>query len=450
MSVSSWFKKLLLENGGYETLPTRVQVSIRTHLDRSEQLIGWVQLGIVATFGLLYAVSPKTHMNELWEAPVPIALTLYLFFTLVRLIASYRVSLPDWYLGLSGLVDIALLMSLIWSFHIQYQQPPAFYLKTPTMLYVFIFIALRALRFEPRHVFRTGMAAACGWLLMVFYATFAHTIRPPVTRNYVEYLTSNSVLFGAEFDKVITILMVTAILTYAIIRGRRMMLESITEGIARRDLSDFFSPEVAERITDGEDKLKAGHGDTCMATIVNVDIRGFTKLAVDLSPNDLMKLLGSYQSRILKVIERHGGSVDKFLGDGIMVTFGASRQSAQFAKNAILAIQDSMQAIDDWNMERISYGYEPVAVGFSAATGQIVLGVVGVSTRLEYTVIGDTVNLSAKLEKHNRIEASCALCDMATINLAKEQGWAPKGDLDIRKNCYVAGTSDPMPLCVLN
>ncbi|MHA4875171.1 hypothetical protein, partial [Enterococcus faecium] len=80
-------------------------------------------------------------------APVPLALAIYAAFSLGRLILAYHDALPRWILALSVIADMALLLGLIWSFHRQYGQPPAFYLKSPTLLYVFIFIALRALRF---------------------------------------------------------------------------------------------------------------------------------------------------------------------------------------------------------------------------------------------------------------------------------------------------------------
>lgn len=85
-------------------------------------------------------------------APVPWALGIYFVFTLVRLVLAYRGGVGPAVLYLSIVLDMCLLLGLIWSFHLQYQQPPSFYLKSPTLLYVFIFIALRALWFEARYV----------------------------------------------------------------------------------------------------------------------------------------------------------------------------------------------------------------------------------------------------------------------------------------------------------
>ncbi len=108
-----------------------------------------IQLGIVSAFGVLYFVSPRTDAGAGFSL-VPYVLTVYLALTLIGLVWSWRRRLPDWAEYGSIFFDISLLMLLMWSFHRQYGQPASFYLKAPTFLYLFIFIALRALRFDPK------------------------------------------------------------------------------------------------------------------------------------------------------------------------------------------------------------------------------------------------------------------------------------------------------------
>ena len=105
--------------------------------------------------------------------------------------------LPDWAVYVSIFFDVSLLMVLIWSFHIQYGQPPSFYLKSPTLLYIFIFIGLRALRFRARFVAAAGVMAALGWLVMIGYVVFSNPEDTMITRNYISYMTSNSILLGS-------------------------------------------------------------------------------------------------------------------------------------------------------------------------------------------------------------------------------------------------------------
>ena len=174
--------------------------------------------------------------------PVPWFLGIWLAVTIIRLYLAYRNRMSAPLLYLSIIIDMSLLLGMIWSFHLQYQQPPSFYLKSPTLLYVFIFIALRALRFEARYVITAGVVAAIGWAAMAVYATLASGGMEVVTRDYVYYLTSNSVLKGAELDKVITILTVTAIIAVAITRAHKLLVKAVAEGAAAHDLSRFFSP----------------------------------------------------------------------------------------------------------------------------------------------------------------------------------------------------------------
>ena len=254
-------------------LPARVLAEIARREDAAERLIGWVQLCIVVFFGVLYALAPRAEGGS-GENFVPMTLAAYLAFTVFRLALSYRITLPGWFLVLSMVVDTALLCGLIFSFHIQYAQPAAFYLKAPTMIYFFIFISLRALRFDPRYVLIAGLVSAAGWLLMVAYALTSDMGKMHITRNYVEYLTSNTILIGAEIDKSLTLLGVTAILSFAQYRARKVLLDAIQSHSAASDLSQFFAPEVAERITTSDVIPTAGMSELREAAILFVDVRG--------------------------------------------------------------------------------------------------------------------------------------------------------------------------------
>lgn len=230
-----------------EAVPARIRAAIERQQDDSERLTAWIQLGIVLFFALLYWVAPKTYSGNLMFPPVTFALAGFMAAALLRLIVAHRGRAPGWFVGGLIVVDISLLLLLIWSFHIQYQQPPAFFLKAPTLLNVFIFIALRALRFEALYVILAGCTAAVGWLILASWVVF--TDPGMVTRDYVHYLTANAVLIGAEIDKVIAILVVTAVLSLAILRARRLLVTAIVEAAAAQDLSRFFAPEIAHRIT---------------------------------------------------------------------------------------------------------------------------------------------------------------------------------------------------------
>lgn len=376
--------------------PERGRAGIRAQQDRSEMAIGWIQLAVVLTFGTLYALSPKTFNADATIEPVSWVLALYTGFTLLRLFLACRRRLPAWFLALSVVIDIGLLLALTWSFHFQYEQPPSFVLKAPTLLYVFIFIALRTLRFEAGYVLFAGSVAAAGWLLLMTWVISVDSTDAMITQDYVAYMTSNSVLLEAEFDKVASILVVTGIIALAITRMRQLMVRSVAEGVAAPALSRFFAPEVAREITGADRVPEVGEGVVRDAAILVVDLRGFSAPANRILGRRGDELFTEYQARMIPTIRRHGGSIDKFLGDGILATFGAVVPSDRAAADALTALDEVFREA-------------PLRVGDAVATDRVVFGAVGDADRLEYTVIGEAVNLALKLEKHTKAEGVSAL-----------------------------------------
>ena len=435
--------------GQHRHLPTRVQTAIQRQQDASEIVISVIQLAVVTAFVTLYAISPKTFPPEVEFRPVPWVLGTYFAFTLLRLAIAMRGRLPGWFISLSIVADMALLMLTIWSFHLQYMQPASFYLKAPTLLYVFIFIALRALRYEVLFIVLAGGAATLGWLIMVLYVVIAVPGDTMITRDYVAYLTSNSILLGAEFDKIISIIMVTAILAMAVARARGLLVQSVMETTAVKELSRFFSPEIAHQITDSEIEIAVGQGVEREAAVLNVDLRGFTEFASRVEPDELIAVLSEYQCRMVRAIQRHGGCVDKFLGDGIMATFGAVVRSETFAADALAAVDDVLSEAIEWNSERKAAGMSAMKVSVAVATGRLVFGAVGDASRLEYTVIGTPANLAAKLEKHNKVEETIALTTADTLMLAEEQGYRPASEIELRNGTQIADINVPVDLVVL-
>jgi adenylate cyclase len=179
------------------------------------------------------------------------------------------------------------------------------------------------------------------------------------------------------------------------------------------------------------------------------DLRGFTALSHSLSPEQLIALLAEYQSRLVPVIQRHGGSVDKYLGDGILASFGAVVPSASYAADLCRAIGELAAVAELWRVERERRGVVAPAVGIAGAVGDIVFGTVGDVTRLEYTVIGEVVNLVAKLEKHTKHERVRALTTTSSYVLALEQGYRPVEEAEIRKGHKIEDVADPFDLVVL-
>jgi adenylate cyclase len=315
-------------------------------------------------------------------------------------------------------------------------------------MYAFILIALRTLRFEPRLVVLAGASASIGWLILVGYALFFDP-GTMITHDFCEYMVSYAILVGAEFDKIVSLLMVTLILAIALLRARKLLFRAVADQLAAAELSRFFAPEVAGRIRASDGAIQPGQAELRDAAILMVDLRGFTPLSQQLEPGAVMRLLSEYQSRMVAALARHGGSIDKFMGDGILASFGAVRPSVSFAADALRAFDAVIDAAALWAEERGAAGLPAPAVGAAIATGRVMFGAIGDQTRLEYTVIGDPVNLAAKLEKHTKSERVRALCAAETWRLALAQGYRPGRPPDARAQRRVAGVDQPLDLVVL-
>lgn len=441
----------LFDGGGAVELPERVHEAIRRQQERSEILIGWIQLGIVIVVSGVYE---GTSMAEgLVQADYSLereVLTLYGAICIVRLVLAHMRLLRPWMLYLSVIADVALLMALIYSFHYKYAQPAAFYLKVPTLLYVFLFIALRALRFEARFVLFAGVTSALGWAWLTYYVTTGLGGPPNRTHNFVEYMTSNALLLGAEIDKIIAILLTTAVLALAISRARHLLVRAVSEGAAARDLSRFFDPGVAARIRGAAISIKAGEGELRDVAILTVDLRGFTRLSTELAPDEVMRVLQDYQGRVCPLIVEFGGSIDKFLGDGILASFGAVSASPTAAADALRAADAVNAAAAAWAAERRAAGLPPLEIGLAVSSGRVVFGAVGDGERLEFTVIGDAVNFAAKLEKHNKEERTRAITDAATYVLAERQGYRAGRPHERRPGRRVGGVAELVDIVVLS
>ena len=401
----------MLGEGPKGTPPERVRWLIIEQQVRSEILIGWVGFALVLFFLVLYTVSPKTSAGTRF-VPVPWVLGAFLAVSGLRLVLAYRRWLNPPLLIVGVCLDIALLLGLIWSFHLQYQQPAPFYLKVPTLLYVFIFIALRALRFEPMYVIAAGLSAAVGWLAMLVYA--ASSGEMVVTRDYVRYLTSNSVLIGAEIDKVIAILMVTGVLALALARSRRILYRAVLDSVLAKDLSRFVAPEVAERISTSERGLQPGEGEVREATVLFTDIEAFSTFAEKVSPERLVALLNEYFEAISgrgRAPRRRDHAVPgRCHADHLQHGARRSRPRGQGGAHR--------GEIQELTRERLFGDAVRMRTRCGINTGRIVAGAVGSAERLLYTVHGDEVNIAARLEQLNKEYGTYVLASESAVRAA--------------------------------
>jgi class 3 adenylate cyclase len=162
----------------------------------------------------------------------------------------------------------------------------------------------------------------------------------------------------------------------------------------RSVLDKVVSKDVAAEIL--RSKIHLG-GEERKVTTFFGDIRGFTRMSENMTPQETVQLLNDCMTRITYIIEEQGGVIDKFVGDEIMALFGAPTFREEDAKNAVSAAVLVIQAVNKWNEERVKEGLHRVEMGFGINTGIVLAGNMGAEDRLNYTVLGSEVNLAARL-----------------------------------------------------
>jgi adenylate cyclase len=165
---------------------------------------------------------------------------------------------------------------------------------------------------------------------------------------------------------------------------------------ARNNLSRYFSPNIVELLASQDEPLGAVRRET--VAVLFADIVGFTRMAEAMPPEEAMAMLREFHSRMTAQIFACGGTVDKYIGDGIFAVFGVPTASARDATNALACAEKMLGALERWNDEREESGVARLAIGIGLNYGPAVLGDIGSGHSMSFTVVGDTVNTAARLQ----------------------------------------------------
>ncbi|WP_299704728.1 adenylate/guanylate cyclase domain-containing protein [uncultured Tateyamaria sp.] len=263
----------------------------------------------------------------------------------------------------------------------------------PTIWLIPVVLACGALRFNP---------ALLACMSLVLVAGFAAILTIPFLATEAEARAGLIFLFGwpPNFVRIVMISLAAMVLVFASMRIRALLRRSIDEAEARGQLTRFLPSELNDQLSArGIEAMREGHQQRM--AILFVDIRGFTSMAENMSAPDLSAFLGRYRARISKSADATGGIVDKFVGDGAMVVFDDSHSDA--ATCAVAFANDLLEHIND------------VRLGIGIHLGEVFVGVVGDEGRLEYTVLGDAVNVAARLETATKTQGVTLLISDAVM-----------------------------------
>ncbi len=217
--------------------------------------------------------------------------------------------------------------------------------------------------------------------------------------------------------------------------------------MARLKLLGRYVPSAAlERIAAEDVDAALGPGGRLVeVTLLASDLRGYTAMSEALRPDEVVRQLNEYHAAMLEVIRRHGGELDKFIGDGALVVFGLGQSGGDAgASVAVACAREMLVALEQLNLHRAQRGLAPLQMGIAVHTGTVVAGNIGAGRRVEFTVIGDAVNTVSRLEGQTKELSTPLLVSAATVaRLASRDGLTERPPLRLR------GRTEPLPVFAL-
>jgi adenylate cyclase len=181
---------------------------------------------------------------------------------------------------------------------------------------------------------------------------------------------------------------------------REMDRQRMAAERARNNLSRYFSPNIVELLAAQDEPLGPGRRET--VAVLFADIVAFTRMAEDMAPENVLALLREFHTRMTAEIFASGGTVDQYMGDGMIAVFGATEASPNDAASALNCAEMMLEALERWNREREGKGDARIDIGIGVNYGPVVLGDVGSEHSMSFTAIGDTVNTAARLQTLTR------------------------------------------------
>jgi adenylate cyclase len=282
-------------------------------------------------------------------------------------------------------------------------------------IYFFVLLAGATLAYSWRTVIAVGTWTSALWIVGMIWVWWQPDRNPALTARVAaaagddhrlfDLISPNSIVLTARIQEIVVFMIVAVTLAIAVRRSNDLVIRHAAVERERGNLARYFSPNVVEELSKNDEPLKQVRSQN--VAVLFVDIVGFTAFAAVRTPEEVIRTLREFHALMEQEVFRHSGTLDKYLGDGLMTTFGTPFAGKDDAGNALRCAQAMMAAADRWNGERNAAGQPPIHVSFGLHYGPVVLGDIGL-TCLEFAVIGSTVNAASRLEGLTRA-LGCAL-----------------------------------------
>jgi adenylate cyclase len=307
--------------------------------------------------------------------------------------------------------------------------PPPMLLRGEGFLYFFVLLGLVALSYSPGLVLWFGAVGSIGRAGVITAIALDPRARvdtdlffaPMSTEERLAaYLDPWFVDLTSQAHDILLLLIVSATLAVVVDRSRRLVFRQATVERERANLARYFSPTMIDELAESDVPLDATRRQD--VAVLFADIVGFTAMASQRTPEEVIALLRDFQGRMEGCAFAHRGTVDKYIGDAVMVTFGTPHPAADDARRAFECARAMLAAVADWNRQRLAANEKPIRVGIGVHYGPAVLGDIGSKRRLEFAVVGDTINVASRIEGLTRSLGVDLLISDEVLSHARKAG----------------------------
>ncbi len=319
-----------------------------------------------------------------------------------------------------------------------------------------MFLAVATLAYSWRTLIAFGAWTAGLWLIALTLVAIFGTEIPELSEKaavaFSEYerilaaVDPNDPRVPDRIQEIVILLIVAGILVVNGRRNNKLIFRQADAARERANLARHFPPNIVDQMAERDQPLGAVRSQNVAAMFV--DIVGFTRMAEQQTPEEVVALLRQFHARLEAAVFNHQGTLDKFLGDGLMATFGTPEPGPHDANNALRCGHAMLADISKWNLERKEAGAKPIHVSIGIHYGSVVLGDIGSERRLEYAVLGDTVNVASRLEALTRnLGVSMVVSDELVIAVRHGTGAdveAALADLDNSGQQHLRGRDEPI------
>ncbi len=288
--------------------------------------------------------------------------------------------------------------------------PVAMQYRFDNFLYFFVLLAAATLAYSWRTLIAfsiwTTVLWTSGLLIIWLFGRQIPELSDKIKIATEEYpqldlvLDPNSLLFSLRLQEVVVFIIVAGILALNGWRNSQLLVKQADIARERANLARHFPPNIVDQMADQDQPL--GQIRSQKIAVMFADIVGFTQLAENSDPEEIVALLREFHQRIEKAVFDNNGTLDKFLGDGVMATFGTPTTSPKDAENAVNCAHEMLASINDWNKSRETVNNAPIKLSIGIHYGDVILGDIGSHRRLEFATLGDTVNVASRLEELTR------------------------------------------------